>query len=182
MNKYEKTIMYKLVNYDCPELLYVGSTINFIKRKSTHKACSKTSNAKIYRTIRENGGWESWVMVKISDFPCKSNTEARMEEDRLMIEMKSNLNMVKAYTSPEQRIEQKRDSYKKFCENNKEYMKEYDKQYYQSNKEHIKEQKKQYSSKKTTCECGCSIANGTVARHKKTIKHQKLLALASPPQ
>ena len=173
MNKYEKTIMYKLVNYDCPELLYVGSTINFIKRKSTHKACSKTSNAKIYRTIRENGGWESWVMVKISDFPCKSNTEARMEEDRLMIEMKSNLNMVKAYTSPEQRIEQKRVSDKKFRENNKESLKEYYKQYCENNREQLAK----YKSEKILCECDCTIRRGDIARHKKTIKHQKAITL-----
>ena len=155
MPNYAKTMMYKLINYDCPELLYIGSTTNFIKRKQRHKGESKKSNVKVYRTIRENGGWESWSMIKISDFPCTSNIEARMEEDRLMCEMKSNLNSIKAYRSPEQKIEQ-------------------NKQHYQDNKEDIKE----HRTEKILCECGCTIRRGDISAHKKTIKHQKLLALA----
>jgi len=102
MPNYANTIIYKLINYDCPDLLYVGSTTNFIKRKQQHKQTCKTGNTKLYKSIREHGDWDSWVMVKISDYPCTSIAEARMEEDRVMIELKANLNMVRAYTTKQQ--------------------------------------------------------------------------------
>ena len=37
MPDYTKTIIYKLINYDYPDLVYVGSTTNFTKRKQGHK-------------------------------------------------------------------------------------------------------------------------------------------------
>lgn len=186
MPNYANTIMYKLINYDCPELLYVGSTTNFIKRKQKHKSDCKTSNTKVYNTIKENGGWESWVMVKISDYPCTSLTEAHMEEDRLMLEMKSNLNTNKAYTSSEYKKEQMKNYYQV----NKEQQKEKAKENYQTNREHRMQQHKEYreankvqikeyKSEKINCECGCSISRNKIPRHKRTIKHQQLLAQSS---
>lgn len=169
MPNYANTLMYKLINYDCPELLYIGSTTNFVKRKQKHKSDSKKSNTKIYRTIRENGGWESWNMIKISDYPCTSLTESHMEEDRLMMEMKSNLNMVKAYTS----LEQRQEYCKQYRENNREHANEYAKQY----RENKKEQIAKYKSEKILCECGCNIRRSDISTHKKTTKHQKAIAL-----
>ena len=37
MPDYSKTIIYKLINYDYPDLVYVGSTTNFTNRKRHHK-------------------------------------------------------------------------------------------------------------------------------------------------
>lgn len=64
----------KLVSYTitCNDLrvrnFYYGSTTNFTQRKNCHKSdCtnvySKNYNRKIYKFIRENGGWENWSMV-----------------------------------------------------------------------------------------------------------------------
>ena len=69
MPDYAKTIIYKLINYDYPDLVYVGSTTNFTKRKQKHKeSClnekSKKHNLKVYTNIRENDGWENWSMIK----------------------------------------------------------------------------------------------------------------------
>ena len=69
MPDYSKTIIYKLINYDCPESLYVGSTTNFTKRKQDHKKSSyneksKRYNLKLYEIIQKNGGWEHWHMIK----------------------------------------------------------------------------------------------------------------------
>ena len=33
MPDYAKTVIYKLINYDYPDLVYVGSTTKFTKRK-----------------------------------------------------------------------------------------------------------------------------------------------------
>ena len=57
---YSNTVIYKIV---CKDLnikdLYVGSTTDFIRRKSMHKFnCNKNAcNYKIYEIIRKNGGW-----------------------------------------------------------------------------------------------------------------------------
>jgi predicted GIY-YIG superfamily endonuclease len=61
MPDYTKTIIYKLINYDYPELVYVGSTTNFTKRKQQHKQLchnekSKKHNFNVYTNIRENDG------------------------------------------------------------------------------------------------------------------------------
>ena len=77
MPDFSKTVIYKIINYDFPDLIYVGSTTNFIKRKYTHKRDTKKSNNKLYVNIRINGGWESWAMIKICDYPCLTSIEAR---------------------------------------------------------------------------------------------------------
>ena len=74
---YSNTVIYKIL---CKETiindLYVGHTTNFSQRKSYHKsACenpnSSTYNTKLYKTIRENGGWYNWEMVEIDIFNLK---------------------------------------------------------------------------------------------------------------
>jgi hypothetical protein len=102
MPDYSKTIIYKLINYDCPESLYVGSTTNFTKRKQDHKKSSyneksKRYNLKLYEIIRKNGGWEHWHMIKICDYPCNNRREAEQEEDKYMIELKANMNSKRAF-------------------------------------------------------------------------------------
>ena len=89
MPDYSKTIIYKLINYDYPELLYVGSTTNFTKRKQDHKKKSclnsniQQTNLKVYQIKRKNGGWENWNMIKICDYPCINKREAEKEEDNI---------------------------------------------------------------------------------------------------
>ena len=71
---YSKTIIYKIC---CNDLnvkeIYVGSTCNFIKRKSKHKdSCnnikSKQYNYKLYQFIRDNQGWENFSMIEIEKY------------------------------------------------------------------------------------------------------------------
>lgn len=80
---YNRTIIYKLIRNDNIHNPYicVGSTTDFIKRKSAHKnACcnenNKRYNHKVYQIIRQNGGWENWKMLEIEKFPCNDNREA----------------------------------------------------------------------------------------------------------
>jgi hypothetical protein len=35
---------------------------------------------KIYKIIRENGGWDNWNMVEIAKYNCNDSTEARIKE------------------------------------------------------------------------------------------------------
>jgi len=148
MPDYAKTIIYKLINYDCPDLVYVGSTTNFTKRKQQHKHDSEIKTIKLYETIRKNGGWESWAMIKICDYPCLSSIEARQEEDRHMIELKANLNIIRAERTTKQYYIDNKEQSKQYYLDNKEKISEQRRQHYQDNKDKITDQKKQYYLKK----------------------------------
>ncbi len=83
---YSRCIIYKIV---CNDLeikdLYVGSTTEFTKRKYKHKNnCININsieyNFKVYDFIRNNGGWNNWIMIEIEKFPCNDGNEARARE------------------------------------------------------------------------------------------------------
>jgi hypothetical protein len=148
MPDYTKTIIYKLINYDYPELVYVGSTTNFTKRKQHHKSsCNNEKNLnhnlKVYTNIRENDGWENWNMIKICDYPCNNKREADLEEDKYMTELKANMNMKRASRTQQQYYEDNREKLqekmKEYRDNNKEKIQEHRKEYYETNKDNFKE-------------------------------------------
>ena len=138
MPDYSRTIIYKLIHYDYPELVYIGSTTNFTNRKRHHKSnCnnekSKSFNLKVYINIRENGGFENWNIIKICDYPCNNRREAEQEEDKYMLESKSNMNMKRASRTKE-----------KYYEDNKEYLDDKQKQYRKENRNVIIIKQKQF--------------------------------------
>ena len=97
---YSNTIIYKIYCKDeCITDIYVGHTTNFIQRKSTHKvACNNQNNdLKIYKIIRENGGWTNWDMIEISKYNCKDSTEARIKENEHYNQLKATLNSYPPY-------------------------------------------------------------------------------------
>ena len=127
---YSNTITYKLVNYDCPDLVYVGSTTNFTKRKQQHKShCVNISSPKysrkLYVSIRASGGWETWNMIKICDYPCYDKREAELEEDRHMVELKANLNIQRASRTMKQWREDNKYKIKQYRDENKDQIKQY---------------------------------------------------------
>jgi hypothetical protein len=83
---YSKGQIYKLVSNDVNDKnIYVGSTTNFLDRKSQHKGgCnnskSKVHNFKVYQHIRENGGWINWQMILVESYPCASKLEMLARE------------------------------------------------------------------------------------------------------
>ena len=94
---YANTVIYKIQHIDKNELLYVGSTTDFTKRKCSHKnRCNNPANSKhnfkIYEMIRKNGGWETFRMTEIKKYPCNDKREAETEEDNIMREMKVSMN------------------------------------------------------------------------------------------
>ena len=146
---YQKSIIYKIEHLENPELLYVGSTTDFIKRKHTHKSrCTNENNnnynTKLYQMISDNGGWIQFKIIVIKEYPCNSKIELLIEEDRQMKLLKSNMNSMKSYLTDEERIIKKKESDKEYYQLNKEYLIEQKKEYNQLNKEHIQEYKKEY--------------------------------------
>jgi hypothetical protein len=164
---YSKTVIYKLVHEDDYDNsnVYVGHTTDFIKRKNGHKtSCNnpntKLYNTKVYKNIRDNGGWDAWKMVEIEKYPCKDEREASARERYYIELIKSNLNT----KLPTRTMEEWR-------ENNKEFISKCGKIYYQNNKEI----KKLYQQKQVMCECGCEIQKGNILKHQKTLKHSNMI-------
>ena len=97
---YSNTIIYKIYcNDDTITDIYVGHTTHFIQRKYQHKLlCNESKNVlKIYKTIRENGGWDNWSMVEIAIYNCKNSTEARIKEQIHYEELHASLNSCAPY-------------------------------------------------------------------------------------
>jgi len=141
--EYSKNVMYKIQHNEDDTLLYVGSTTNFNNRKSHHKSlcenqASSAYNRKLYRMIRENGGWDCFSMVKIEDFPCENGRDAEAREDQLMRELKANMNTHRAFIedkAAERKVydrryvaahrEQRSARQRRWRENNPDYFKQW---------------------------------------------------------
>ena len=133
---YSKTLIYKIQHKDKDVLLYVGSTTNFTKRKNKHKEDSFKMNTTIYKTIRENGGWDEFNMTEIKKYPCNDKREVEAEEERCRVELNATLNMRRAFLTKEERSKDQKeyyilnkdkihDDHEKWKQNNKEHTKEY---------------------------------------------------------
>mgnify|MGYP003652635705 CR=1 FL=1 len=100
MPDYSKSIIYKLCCKDISITdIYVGSTCNFTRRKSEHKkCCHKPTNysnfyLKVYKFIRENGGWDNWDMIMLEQFSCENKRQKEMKEREWIEKLKATLNM-----------------------------------------------------------------------------------------
>jgi len=85
---------------------YVGSTTNLSQRLSCHKTCVNNDNNphyqyKVYKTIRENGGWSNWEGKEVEKLENVTKIEARMREEEISKMLGATLNMWKAFRSLE---------------------------------------------------------------------------------
>ena len=154
-------IFYKIVNVNGDvDLCYVGSTANWKQRHEQHKNTCKNEthkgyNCKLYKTIRENGGWQEFKMVEIGKAEQLTLTQARQKEEEYRVELKANMNTHKCFTSCEEKTDYKKqyriDNIDKVKEYHKQYhidnadkKRDYDKQYRINNADKLKEYHKQY--------------------------------------
>lgn len=159
---YSHTFMYKICSKNALITeTYIGHTTNFIQRKNQHKiSCNNESdknyNRRVYKFIRENGGWDNWSMIQIEDHCCNNRREAEMRERYWIENFKANLNCVNPFTTNEEKEKQKQEWYeenkehvllklKEHYNENKEQKIEYQKQYAEENKEKISEYQIQYT-------------------------------------
>ena len=94
---YSNTIIYKIFCKDATvKDLYIGHTTNFMQRKSLHKSACENPNSsnKLYKLIRENGGWHNWEMSEIIVLNLKNSTEARIKENEYYEKLKYDLNFI----------------------------------------------------------------------------------------
>lgn len=83
--------------------VYVGRTNNFINRKTSHKSsCNdpkdRCYNLKVYKYIREKGGWTNWKMEIIEE-GIFTYSEVSIREKYWIDKLYGNLNTMLAYKS-----------------------------------------------------------------------------------
>ena len=124
-------IFYKIFCVDKSiELSYIGSTADWKQRNRSHKSdCNnengKSYNYKVYKTIRENGGWGNFKMIEIGNKEQITLRQAEQIEEQYRVELNANMNGRSCFTTEEERIQIKKDYQKEWCENNPDYYKKY---------------------------------------------------------
>lgn len=97
LTDYSNTVIYKISCRD-PTVsgVYVGHTVDFIKRKYAHQKSSEDNKCTnlLYRTIRMHGGWDNWEMKMVGFFHCNNLTEAREKEQEFFISLNASLNSI----------------------------------------------------------------------------------------
>ena len=180
MSRYANSSIYKIC---CKDInitdIYVGSTMNFNRRKTSHR--TKCNNEKdpaynyyLYDFIRLNGGWKNWDMIVIEHISVKSKIELCSRERYWLEKLGATLNKWSPIRTEDER--------KNYYEKNKDKMKEQMKEYRANNKDKIKDKMKEYRGKnkgkikdkrkdKIECECGSIVRKNNLPRHKKSKKH-----------
>ena len=81
-----KYFIYNIVNTDDDRYFYIGSTVNFSRRKSHHKKNVTNKRGRLYWSflyhyIRTNGGWDKFNMYIIDEGETESlNTLKEIEQ------------------------------------------------------------------------------------------------------
>ena len=176
---YSNTIIYKLycINPDIKEF-YIGHTTNLTQRKWQHKTCCNNNseknreyNRKVYRIIRENGGFDNWSFKILETANLKNKDEAQTLERDYVEKLKPLCNfelpgqfidnniqdykhqnyeknkekvLARAKTYYEENKEDKLEYQKNYAKENKEKVADYQKEYQKKNKEELSKQKKIY--------------------------------------
>jgi group I intron endonuclease len=98
VSKYASGVVYCITCND-PKIqdFYVGSTIDTIERFRLHKAHSKISpNRRLYKFILSHGGWPNWTFDIVKQFPCETEAQLRIEEQRYKDMLNPSLNKYNA--------------------------------------------------------------------------------------
>jgi hypothetical protein len=136
-------VIYKIIcNDENIKECYVGSTSNFKVRKNHHKyrCVNNECNCKVYKTIRENGGWNNWSMMPIAEYKDLTNIQSRIKEEEHRVLLNAQMNDKKAYTSLEERKTDVKKYNEEYKNQNKEQTKIYQKEYRKANKESKRQQ------------------------------------------
>jgi hypothetical protein len=181
--------IYKLIHNDAinDDMIYIGSTIDIKMRMYKHKdVCKnpniKEHNSKVYKYIRENGGWNNWKYEIIDEVDITDKYDPKKKEyegeyirkydalNKLNSEIAGrtleqyrvdNAEYFKKYY--EENAEKESTRCKKYREKNIEKERARSKKYYENNVDKIKE--------KVCCEiCSAFVRSNGIKRHQRTPK------------
>ncbi len=190
-NKYKNGKIYTIRYKNDDSLIYVGSTVQpLYKRFNAHKSDSKNpknENRQLYQKFNETD-INDWYIELYEDYACNRKEELNRREGQEIREV-GTLNQRIEDRTPQEHREYIKEYYEnkkiKILANMKEYYdnnKDKKKEYYDNNKEKISEYYKEYNinkDKKITCDCGCIVNKFTLARHKRSQKHQEIIKTIS---
>ena len=91
-SKYKNTIIYMIRPKHNNFYMYIGHTIDKDRRLKEHIKATETDKKKLYKTIRETGGWEHWEMIVISNYVCSCKEDALKIEQEWCEKLRPNLN------------------------------------------------------------------------------------------
>ena len=163
MTDYSKSLIYKICCKDNNITeVYIGYTTNYKIRYNCHKSwCTNINgskyNMKVYKFIRDHGGWDNWEMVELYKYPCNSKKEIIAEERRAYDRFNATLNKFKPNRTREEYSIDTRDIRIQTWHDNK-----------------IEILAKQAERKR--CDCGMTYAHSKKKRHTDTPRHQKRMA------
>ena len=109
MTDYSKTMIYKIACKDATIMdFYIGHSTDVHQREISHKQSTNPnhckSHYKLYKCIRENGGWENWTMTILDHYPqCETFIEATAREQEWISKLNPSLNVNEAMTTPEEK-------------------------------------------------------------------------------
>ena len=81
MLDFSKAVIYKISCNDIDiKNIYIGSSCNFTNRRAKHKKntnnkVGKLYHLKLYKFIRDNGGWDEFKIEIIENYPCNNSIE-----------------------------------------------------------------------------------------------------------
>ena len=164
--------IYKLIKKDATndDMVYIGSTKDIDDRIRRHKnSCNNPNgrdyNLKIYKYIRDNGGWDEWTYEIIDEIEVALRDDAKKYEGQYILKYDAinKLNDVVAGRSKKEYYEQNKEhllqkhkewleqnkeqlsqKHKEWLEQNKEQLSQYRKERYESNKEQILQKQKEW--------------------------------------
>ncbi len=161
--RYLRGKIYKIINDDFPNKIYIGSTIQLLcARHASHKKdIIKGKSCECRDMLNGN---EKIILIK--NFPCNTKEELRAEERKYIESMDCVNKHIPNRTA------------KEWYQDNKNSVKEKVKKYALEHKEKVKEYKTKYrlknknkATEKITCECGAVVSKRNISSHKKTNKH-----------
>jgi hypothetical protein len=117
---------------------------------------------------------KDWYIELYEDYPCERKDQLSQREGQVIREI-GTLNTRIAGRTIQEWNEDNQEKIQEYRENHKETKKEFNKEYYQNNKEKLKEYHKEYGAERVVCDCGCTSRRDQIERHKRSLKHGKIM-------
>ena len=174
---YHSGKIYCIRNY-VDDDIYIGSSCQPLsKRMAWHRDARKRDRTKhllMYQKMNTIG-IEKFYIELIENYPCHSKEELLKREGEVIRDMKPVMNSrIEGRTSKERyidQIEERKEGFKIYYQNNKDTIKQKNQTYHQENKEAISKKR----GVQISCDCGGCYTLRHKARHLKTAIHQNYL-------
>lgn len=158
MPDYTKGKIYKIVNDELADLVYIGSTVQPLKtRLCEHRKHSKKEYMNLSSKILFTVGKPKIILIQ--EYPCNNKTELEQRERYYIENIKCVNKNIPCRTKEE------------YYKDNKEHILQKSLLYYLKNHKEINEKRKE----KIICECGRETAKNCLYRHKKSKIHNIML-------